>query len=64
MNTLNDVLRNVDVAMVMMYAPWCLHSKMAAKHFIDVATKFGDIPNVSIGDRNIEILYKINKICH
>lgn len=35
--TLNSLLMGVDVAMVMMYAPWCIHSASAAKNFLETA---------------------------
>ena len=34
---LHRLIGKVDVAMVMMYAPWCHHSAKLAKTFVDVA---------------------------
>ena len=45
MSDLNAVLAEIDVAMVMYYAPWCAHSQALANTFMNVARK---VDNVSL----------------
>ena len=47
MNTLKDLIHGVDVAMVMMYAPWCMNSQHTATHFTQTAQTFNGNSNVS-----------------
>ena len=45
LKTLYRLLSNADVAMVMMYAPWCYHSGELARTLVKVAKSQNEVYN-------------------
>lgn len=47
LTTLDNLLSDIDIGVVLLYAPWCSHSLAIATNFVNVAKQFTNSTNVN-----------------